>query len=1032
MKLRTKSIITLIAMLLGGIGQVAAQDTKFKTTTIIKLDGTVPSDASDAGTISVAYSEPVNGKVTMTITATPATGKTYITADQITVLKTVDGSEAQTREDPGIITPDPVTALDVTADPTGPTTYTYIFEGERMANTRGTRGVTIGEYYFPYDFEITADFQSLIDITNATITLGETTFAYTGQEIKPTVSSVVLNGETIPADNYTVSYLYNIEPAEATAEGDVPTVQISGKLPYIGEITQKFTITKAEATLKYSKETAEATLNAEFEAPTLTVTPEGLQGITYSSSNTNAATIAADGKVTIVGAGETTITAAFAGDEHYKEAEASYVLTVNKITTELKYSKETAEATMGAEFEAPTLTVTPEGLQGITYASSNTNAATIAEDGKVTIVGAGETIIKASFEGNEIYEAAEASYTLTVSKDKATLKYSAETAEATMGAEFEAPTLTVTPEGLEGITYTSSNTDAATISAEGKVTLVGKGETKITATFAGNETYEPAEASYTLTIKQVKTELKYSTDKVTVAMGAEFEAPTLTVSPEGLTGITYTSSNTNAATINAEGKVTLVGEGQTTIKASFAGNAIYEPAEASYTLTVEKGVGEGYALWIGETQVTKDNKEHILGEGNLTFTFNDETKTLLITNNEDETIVIESRMPLLNVYLNGDKENKLKAIFYNNLGDVNNKGNLYITCYNNTKTPSNVTIKNDAGKSVIYGFEEVKYNTDAKLSFVEPEKTKYSYTEGQMIKTLTNDDGTTTTSVADELSIAQLLTPIDATVSFDVRNMQVMDKDGNPQYNEDGSPKLVNTDNAIVSDVLITLSNNNGTTINGFSDATEDGDNRSGLVIETENMTDAFVQSIAANVLNDVYTPGDNDFANTGYIGLTILLPAGYGNILTELNADPGYDFHILIAETTASRPNVLDKGKIYTPFNVEETTYCYIYLVKNNYAGTRLGKREKVHGKVYSVGVSVSKARSVNPPSEASGGALPASEDPKVNETTTPTPPTGITSVNSERQTLKSGWYTLDGQKIAEPKQRGLYIKDGKKVAIK
>ena len=597
-----------------------------------------------------------------------------------------------------------------------------------------------------------------------------------------------------------------------------------------------------------------------------------------------------------------------------------------------------------------------------------------------------------------------------------------------MGQPFTAPTLN-NPNSL-AVTYTSSKETVATINAEGAVTIVGEGETVIKASFAGNETYEAAEASYTLTVNKDKATLAYSTDKVTATMGQPFTAPTLN-NPNNL-AVTYTSSKETVATINAEGAVTIVGEGETVIKASFAGNETYEAAEASYTLTVEKGVGDGYAIWIGETQLTKDNKEHILGEGNLTFTFNDETKTLLITNNEDETIVIESRMPLLNVYLNGDKENKLKAIYYNNLGDVNNKGNLYITCYNNTKTPSNVTIKNDAGKSVIYGFEEVKYNTDAKLSFVEPEKTKYSYTEGQMIKTLTNDDGTTTTSVADELSIAQLLTPIDATVSFDVRNMQVMDKDGNPQYNEDGSPKLVNTDNAIVSDVLITLSNNNGTTINGFSDATEDGDNRSGLVIETENMTDAFVQNIAANVLNDVYTPGDNDFANTGYIGLTILLPAGYGNILTELNADPGYDFHILIAETTASRPNVLDKGKIYTPFNVEETTYCYIYLVKNNYAGTRLGKREKVHGKVYSVGVSVSKARSVNPPSEASGGALPASEDPKVNETTTPTPPTGITSVNSERQTLKSGWYTLDGQKIAEPKQRGLYIKDGKKVAIK
>ena len=574
----------------------------------------------------------------------------------------------------------------------------------------------------------------------------------------------------------------------------------------------------------------------------------------------------------------------------------------------------------------------------------------------------------------------------------------------TFGETFTEPTLKMSKEEAAEVIqvkYSVDDKSVATIDAStGKLTILKSGTVEVTAAAAKDYTKEEGsnykadpektKTSYKLTIKpaaKTTPTLKFSTTTATATMGEEFEVPTLTVTPEGLEGITYTSSNTDAATINAEGKVTLVGEGETKITAAFAGNENYEAAEASYTLTVERGVGSGYPLWVGDIQVTGDNEEHILGEGNLTFIYNDETKTLLITNNEDASIVIESRMPLLSVYLNGDNENKLKAIYYNNLGDPNNKGSLYITCYDNTRLPSNVTIKNDAGKSVIYGFDKVEYNTDAKLSIYKPEKTKYSYTGGQMMKTVTNDDGMRTTSVADEITITQLLTPIDKTVSFDVRNMQVMDKDGNPLYNEDRSPTIVNTDNAIVSDVLITLSNNNGTTFNGFSDATEDGDNRSGLVIETEDMTDAFVLNVAANVLNDVYMPGDNDFANSGYIGLTILLPAGYGNIQTNLNADPDYDFHILIAETTASRPNILGKGKVLTPFRVTKTTYCYIYLVKNKYAArTRMGKREKVHGKVYSVGVYVTEATSVNPPSEASGGVLPASEDPQINEETPPT----------------------------------------------
>ena len=51
------------------------------------------------------------------------------------------------------------------------------------------------------------------------------------------------------------------------------------------------------------------------------------------------------------------------------------------------------------------------------------------------------------------------------------------------------------------------------------------------------------------------------------------------------------------------------------------------------------------------------------------------------------------------------------------------------------------------------------------------------------------------------------------------------------------------------------------------------------------------------------------------------------------------------------------------------------------------------------------------------------------INKTT---PPTGITFVNSDKQAVMSGWYTIDGQKIAEPTQKGLYIKDGKKIVIR
>lgn len=67
-------------------------------------------------------------------------------------------------------------------------------------------------------------------------------------------------------------------------------------------------------------------------------------------------------------------------------------------------------------------------------------------------------------------------------------------------ADFTAPTLT-NPNNV-AVTYASGNTEVATVTEAGAVTLTGaKGAAKITATFDGTDTYKPQEVSYTITVK---------------------------------------------------------------------------------------------------------------------------------------------------------------------------------------------------------------------------------------------------------------------------------------------------------------------------------------------------------------------------------------------------------------------------------------------------------------------------------------------------------------------------------------------------
>lgn len=83
--------------------------------------------------------------------------------------------------------------------------------------------------------------------------------------------------------------------------------------------------------------------------------------------------------------------------------------------------------------------------------------------------------------------------------------------------------------------------------------------------------------------------LSWGTASRTVTIGSEEnQFPTLT-NNNGL-AVSYASDNTDVATINAEGVVTLVAAGKANISAVFAGNNEYEAQTVSYELTVKAPV----------------------------------------------------------------------------------------------------------------------------------------------------------------------------------------------------------------------------------------------------------------------------------------------------------------------------------------------------------------------------------------------------------------------------------------------------------
>ena len=203
----------------------------------------------------------------------------------------------------------------------------------------------------------------------------------------------------------------------------------------------------------------------------------------------------------------------------------NFSIDTQKLNAGLAWSAETATATMGAAFEAPTL-ANPNSF-AVTYSSSDGTVATIDSNGAVTIVGAGTATISAMFEGDDTYEATTVSYELTVNKQDVTLTFS----ESSFNVDFEdkdsfvKPTLTINPEGLT-VTYASNNTNVATVDAtSGEVTIVGKGTVQITATFTETDMYKGATATYTITVtgtyKKANGYYALVTDASTLAVGDE-------------------------------------------------------------------------------------------------------------------------------------------------------------------------------------------------------------------------------------------------------------------------------------------------------------------------------------------------------------------------------------------------------------------------------------------------------------------------------------------------------------------------------
>lgn len=151
--------------------------------------------------------------------------------------------------------------------------------------------------------------------------------------------------------------------------------------------------------------------------------------------------------------------------------------------------------------------LTPAEAGNVTYSVSSTVEGLAVEvEGEVMVdtKKVGTATVTASFAGNDTYAASSASYTITVQDNRTTptLTFDKESYTFDLGATIAQFTNPLTaPEGVT-VVY-SSNSEIATVNeTTGEVTVntAAVGKAAITATFAGNDSYKPATATYMLEV----------------------------------------------------------------------------------------------------------------------------------------------------------------------------------------------------------------------------------------------------------------------------------------------------------------------------------------------------------------------------------------------------------------------------------------------------------------------------------------------------------------------------------------------------
>ena len=350
--------------------------------------------------------------------------------------------------------------------------------------------------------------------------------------------------------------------------------------------------------LSYTPASATITTNDDLPATTF-ANPHDLE-VTFSGNNDAVATVnASTGEISLAGGtGTVVITASFAGDDIYAAGNATYTLTVEQYVPS---DNVVIIAEYNNKFYAMTTNINNKTALAVEVEKDGDNIVVASQADKDAIQWAR----KASGDNftfqdanNKYLKGASNGGDLTLSDAVCEWSWNATDEYYYIGTRSF-----IYRESANGFkNYATSNADGQDYSSIADVRVIDPANIVITSKVSAELAYDPASVSLTV--------------------GGDFTPATLTYATnfDGLAAVTYKSSNTDLATVNEAGEVSLVADatGTTTITATFAGNDNYLAGNASYTITVNE-VGDNLdGNWVlaSQADIKAGQKIIIMGANN--------------------------------------------------------------------------------------------------------------------------------------------------------------------------------------------------------------------------------------------------------------------------------------------------------------------------------------------------------------------------------------------------------------------------------